>query len=429
MRLLLVYPTHRPMRHARPVSFVPPLGLGMVAAVTPPDVRVTLTDAYIEPIDYDRRADLVAITGLTPAAPQAYRIADEFRRRGAKVVMGGMHATVMSEEALEHVDAVVQGEAELVWPRLVSDFKAGRLERIYRSDEHPDMSRLPWPRRDLFNTRRYVVRRPIESSRGCPFRCMYCSDAMVFGDKYRFRPVEDVVEEIRANRWQGRYVFFVDNNIVGKPTRAKELFEALIPLRIRWTAQASITVARDPELVKLAARSGCKGVLVGLETLRADTLREIGKPVDPARYKEYVARLQKAGIWVQGEFIFGFDDDDPGVFERTLEFAMDARLDAARFAILKPYPGTRLYREWDAAGRIETRDWSRYHSENVTYRPATLTAEELTRGRNWAYDEFGSLGSIWKRIGFRKKHWPLLWLVNLGNRSFKNTRRRDATTR
>lgn len=400
-----------------------------LAAYTPAGVRVRILDAYVERLDVDQltrgreRPDLVGIGALTPQANHAYHIADEFRRRGVPVVMGGIHPTALPEEALQHADSVVLGEAEGVWPRLIADFQAGRLQPRYQARGHPDLAGLRWPRRDLCPTWRYWVKWPVETSRGCPFNCFYCVDSTVFGPRYRFRPVEEVVEEIRS-LGRPRYIFFVDNNIVGNLERAKELFEALIPLGIRWTAQASITISRDEELLRLARRSGCIGVLIGLETLKKGLLRKIGKPVDPARYKEQIARIRRHGILVQGEFIFGFDEDDPSVFAETVRFAEEARLDSARFAILKPYPGTRLFEMWMRAGRITSTDWSLYHTRHVVFRPAQLTPEQLSRGRDWAYNRFGSLRSIWRRVGLTRRHAPLIWAVNLGNRAFKNSLRR-----
>ena len=400
-----------------------------LAAYTPPGVRVRILDAYLERLDFNAltrgpgRPDLVGIGALTPQANHAYHIADGFRRRGVPVVMGGIHPTALPQEALGHADSVVLGEAERVWPRLLADFGAGRLRARYRARQYLDLAGLRRPRRDLCPAWRYWVKWPVETSRGCPFRCFYCSDSTVFGPRYRFRPVEEVVEEIRS-LGRPRYVFFVDNNIVGNISRAKELFEALIPLGIRWTAQASITISHDEELLRLARRAGCIGVLIGLETLKVGLLRKIGKPVDPARYREQIARIRRFGILVQGEFIFGFDEDDPSVFEETVRFAEEAGLDSARFAILKPYPGTRLFEMWMKAGRITTTDWSLYHTRNVVFRPAQLSPEELSRGRDWAYDRFGSLRSIWRRVGLGRRHAPLVWAINLGNRAFKNSLRR-----
>jgi len=315
---------------------------------------------------------------------------------------------------------VVLGEAENTWPDLVRDFLAGRMKRVYSNPERPDLAQYRWPRRDLLSRRKYLMFNLLETSRGCPFSCMYCSNSTVYGTQYRFRPVEEVAEEIRSMK--ARFFVFVDNNIVGNPARAKELFRALIPLRIKWVGQASITMAYDEELIRLAKRSGCLGVLVGLETLKKNVLKTIGKPVDPDRYVEYVARIQRHGIFVQGEFIFGFDEDDESVFEETLAFAERAKLASARFAILKPYPGTRLYDQWLSEGRLTEQDWSKFHSRHVVYRPAHLTAEQLNEGRDHCYARFASIKSLWRRVGITPPNAPLIWAMNLANFRFRNSR-------
>ena len=422
-RIKLIYPTHRPLKHPRFKNLAPPYNLAVVAANTPPEADVEITDAYVERIDYRERVDLVGITSLTASIAGAIDIARRFRRRGVPVVMGGIHPTALPEETLQYCDAVVAGEAETTWPALVRDFMAGRMKSLYACDRKPDLAGMPLARRDLLNPRRYWCFNLIETSRGCPFDCMYCSDSTIYGPRYRFRPVEDVVEDIRSLPTR-RLVVFLDNNIVGNRARAKELFRALIPLKIRWVGQASITMAYDEELLDLAARSGCLGVLVGLETLRADVLAKIGKPVDPGKYKEYIARIQKRGIFVQGEFIFGFDEDDPGVFRRTVDFAEEAKLGAARFAILKPYPGTRLYTQLLRDGRITTCDWANYHTRNVVFRPKQLTVEELVTGRDLAYRRFASPRSMLKRLGFRGRRSLLMWAVNVANMMFRNSRSR-----
>lgn len=420
MKLKLIYPTHRHFNHKRLFNVAIPFNLCVLAANTPKDVDVSLTDAYLEDVDYNERIDLVGITCLTPSALQAYKVADAFRDKGVKVVLGGIHPTALPDEALKHADAVVTGEAEGVWKKVIEDCRAGRLGGVYAAETKPDLAGMPFPRRDICARGTYLTRALVETSRGCPFNCMYCSDWVIYGHKYRFRPVEEVVEEIKSMR--KRFIFFVDNNIAGNINRAKRLFEALIPLRIKWVGQTSITFGYDEEAVKLAARSGCLGVLVGLETLNKNLLKTIGKPVDPETYIETIARIQRHGIFVQGEFIFGFDEDDPGVFKKTVDFAIRAKLGSARFAILKPYPGTRIYDKLKSEGRLKNLDWEKYHTSNVVYEPVGLTAEELASGRDRAYNEFASIGSIYKRVGLTKKRSALIWLVNLANRGFKNTR-------
>jgi radical SAM superfamily enzyme YgiQ (UPF0313 family) len=420
MKLKLIYPTHRHFNHKRLLNVTIPLNLCVLAANTPKDVDVSFKDAYIQDIDYNEHVDLVGITCLTPSAFQAYKIADRFRDKGTKVILGGIHPSAMPEEALKHSDAVVVGEAEGVWDNVIEDSKAGRLSGIYESETKPDLIGMPFPKRDICLPKKYIFRNLVETSRGCPFNCMYCSDWLIYGPKYRFRPIEEVVEEVKSMK--KKFIFFVDNNIVGNMDRAKQLFEALIPLKIKWFGQGSVNLGYDEEACKLAARSGCLSILFGLETLKKDVLKTIGKPVDPGRYIESISRVQKYGVNVQGEFIFGFDGDTPDVFKKTLDFAIKAKLGSARFAILKPYPGTRLYDDLQKEGRLKNIGWEKFHTSNVLFDPIGLTEEELSMGRDWAYNEFASISSIYKRVGFAKKYAILFWLMNLANRKFKNNR-------
>jgi len=420
LRLNLVLPTHRKLRKPRFRSLSPPYSLAVVAGNTPRDVDVAITDQYIEPIRYDSRWDLVGITSLTANFAGACEVARQFKKRGVPVVMGGIQPTAMPEYALKYCDAVLLGEAEGTWPRLIEDFRAGRMQKIYRARNHPDLAGIAWARRDLIKKHKYIFSNFIETSRGCPFNCEYCSNHTVYGQRYRFRPVEEVVDEIRSIRG-GNFFVIVDNNVVGNPERAKELFAALIPLRIKWVGQASITFAYDRELVRLARRSGCIGLLVGLETLKSGVLKRVGKPLDPRRYMENIKTIQDAGIFVQGEFIFGFDEDEPSVFDETLTFAQEAGLASARFAILKPYPGTRLFDRLSAEGRIDSLDWSSYRARNVAFKPKGMTMQQLADGRNRAYDEFFSFRSTLQRVGMRKKNWPLLWLMNMMTNLTKNS--------
>ena len=417
----LINPTHRPLKRPRLKNLAMPLNLAVIAANTPDECEVKITDTYVERINWAKRPDLVGITTLTASSAGAIEVARKFKAIGSTVVMGGIQTTAMPEQMLAHCDAVVCGEAENTWPELVRDFLSGRMKKIYAADP-PDLADYRRPRRELVKRRKYFVNNLIETSRGCPFDCMYCSNSTVYGKAFRFRQVGDIVEEIRA--MPGRFFVIVDNNVAGHPGRAKELFRALIPLRIKWVGQASITMGYDEELLRLAARSGCMGVLVGLETLKKDVLKTIGKPVDPKRYIEIIKRFQKHGIFVQGEFIFGFDEDDETVFEETLEFAERARLDSARFAILKPYPGTRFYDQCVKEGRLSEFDCSKYHSRHVVYQPVLLTPEQLRNGRDWCYRQFASFRSMWRRIGLTKRHAPLIWAMNLANHQFKNSRSR-----
>jgi radical SAM superfamily enzyme YgiQ (UPF0313 family) len=295
-----------------------PLNLGMLAALTPPDIEVSIVDEVVERVNFDEQVDLVGISCTTTVVPRAYEIAAEYRKRGVKVVLGGTHPTLIPHEAVKHSDSVCIGEAEGSWGEILADFKRGKLKQVYRNDGYCSLEGLPIPRRDLFDAEHYLPIHGIQTTRGCPFACDFCAVTAIFGHKYRFRPVKDVLAEI--DTLEHRYVFFYDDNIVGNPGYSRELFRSLIPYKKRWIGQASTTVIRDPDLLRLMAKSGCKGLFVGFESLSEENLRQSHKKHnDPRQYKEVAKRLHDLGIAISGAFVFGLDNDDNTVFERTLE--------------------------------------------------------------------------------------------------------------
>jgi len=378
---------------------MPTLGLLRVAAATPPEWTVSILDEKVEPIDCARPVDLVGITGMTPAIGRAYEIADAFRARGVPVVMGGIHVSMLPEEALKHCDAVLIGEAEGLWPRLLADLRQGRLRRIYRHlgrhqgrhegrhEGFPPLTGLGSPDWSLYDGKRYLPFHCVESSRGCPHGCEFCSVTEYFGGFYRTRPPAEVEEEIRGLRpFEGRFtlknvVFFVDDNIAGRRTHARELLTRLVPYRLKWLGQASTAIARDDELLHLCRQSGCMGLLIGFETLSREKLRAVGKGFNsPEAYLDVIRKIHDHGIGISGAFVFGLDGDDEGVFDRTYEFVQKAKLESPYFSILTPYPGTRLYARLSGDGRIIDHDWSNYNTNTVVYRPQGMTARQLHDG-------------------------------------------------
>ncbi len=372
---------------------LPPLNLLYLAALTPRDIEVTLTDEHVDKIDFEEEVDLVGITSLTATAPRAYEIADEFRKRGIKVVLGGIHPSVLPQEAVQHADAVVIGEAENLWPQVIEDFTKERLKKFYQSSQKPSLENLPLPRRDLLQGKRYLTKNFIQTTRGCPFNCDFCSVTMFFGKRHRFRPIADVIKEIES--LNGNFTVFADDNVAAHTKYAKELFKALVPCKKRWFSQADLTIAQDEELLRLAAKSGCEGLYIGLESLTDVGLKKFKKQIN---FKEAVNRLKSYGIRVEGSFIFGFDSDDKKVFEKTLKFAQELRLDMVTFHLLTPLPGTKLYEKLEEENRIVERDWSKYDLSTVVFEPKQMTREELQEGVRWAMQEFYSLFSITKRL-------------------------------
>ena len=407
MKILLISPENKKSIYAYTKEDVkafwfPKLGLPTIAANTPPDVEVRIVDECVEDIDFNVDVDLVGISVMTYLAPRAYEIAAKFRARGVKVVLGGIHVSMCPEEAKEHADSIVVGESEKTWPILVEDFRRGELKSLYEEKDLPKLENLPIPRRELFKPNSYWTTNCVQTSRGCPFACDFCTVTIFGGNQFRLRPIEQVIEEVQ--RLKKGFVVFVDDNIAGNKAYAKQLFKALIPLKINWGSQASLTMARDPELLDLAAKSGCTALFIGVESISEENLAAANKRFNKVdKYKEEFRRFHDYGILIQTGMIFGFDHDDESAFERTVEFLEENNIELAMFNILTPLPGTNLYKRMDAEGRIIDRDWSHYDGRHVVFKPKLMTPETLQEGFLWAYHKFFSYPSIIKRIV------PSLW--------------------
>jgi radical SAM superfamily enzyme YgiQ (UPF0313 family) len=404
----------------------PKLGLLTVAGLTSPDIEVSLTDENIEDIDFDKDVDLVGILAMTPTAGRAYRIAEAFRKRGKHVVLGGLHPSALPEEAIQYADAVVIGEAEGIWPGLLSDLRAGKLKRFYRRNAFVNLQELKSPRRDLIKPDAYYVSNVIETSRGCPFQCSFCSVSLFFGKTYRFRPINAVVNEVE--RFKGPYFAIVDDNIAGHRRRAIELFRALVPHKRKWIGQATTAFALDEGLVNSAAKAGCAVLFIGYESLSTDSLNEVGKTINIVeRYREGIKRMHDSGICVHGSFLFGFDNDDESVFERTVTFINEAKVDSASLTILTPNPGTPLYRKLLAEGRIINNDWWKSGRGEATwrppivFRPKRMSPEALFEGWRRAVKECYSSRSILKRMKTPGRDWFLRLKINLGFKAWAKT--------
>ena len=418
MKLHLIAPTKKGETYLFNRGLLAPLGLLYLAAYTPGDVELQLIDENVERVDFSDRPDLVGITTMTATAPRAYEIADRYRKLGARVVLGGVHASMVPEEALEHADSVVIGEAEGIWPRVLNDAGAGRLEPIYRQDGHIDFKRPLLPRRDVIDPKRYWSANVVQTSRGCPHDCNFCSVTAFNGRGYRSREIDNVLAEVetlsRNNLMRRKAVAFVDDNISADPKRAKELFKALIPMKIAWGSQASITFANDEELVALAAESGCHFLFVGLETLSPKALTEMGKRQNKVeRYADALRLLKKYKINVMGAFVFGFDSDDESVFQDTLDFAIENKILVAQFATLTPYPGTRLYKQLVEENRLEPGFWHDPSWVNrVVFKPGKMSAERLFEMTRQVQRDFYSYRSIMKRMSLRRR-WSYWLAFNL----------------
>jgi radical SAM superfamily enzyme YgiQ (UPF0313 family) len=422
MRIGLVQPaqTGGPGKGLRGRVFhVPPMALAVLASHTPPEIDVQVRDENVERAEFAQTPDLVGITSLTSTAPRAYELSRRFRQAGAKVVLGGIHVSAVPDEAASHADAVVVGEGESVWGQVVADARYGSLKKFYHA-EKPDMETTPYPRRDVFDKKRYFLRSLVQTARGCPFDCDFCSVTRFFGKRLRFRPVPAVVEEVR--RLKTKFITFVDDNITGDLTYARELFGALKPLNVRWICQTAMGIAYKPEVLKLAYESGCRGIFVGFESILPSNLREAGKSFNiVSKFKDAIRRVHDSGINVEGAFIFGFDHDDPDIFERTVDFALSAGIDFCQFGILTPFPGTLLYDKMESAGRIFDRDWSNYDVMHAVFRPQQMSPERLEEGARWAHREFYSVRSTITRVlslGKRIQYLIPMLLLNSSYRAY-----------
>ena len=423
MKIVLISPKGPLYRHRggifkRSLRYAP-LTLTTLAALVPPDLDVSLqlVDEGIDDVDAGLDADLVGLTVITGTAMRAYELAARFRARGIAVVLGGPHVTLVPEDAQPHADAIVVGYAEETWPRLLRDFAAGRMAPRYVQSPGLSLANQPFARRDLLPRNRFITNDVFEATRGCVHSCEFCVVPSAWGLKPFQKPVEDVVADIRQTR--ARKLIFVDLNLIADPGYAARLFEALIPLRVQWYGLATTLLGDDPELLALMARSGCRGILIGLESLSGKNLRETRKGFNsPDKYSDLVAALHRHRIALQGCFVFGLDHDTPSVFMETARFVVDARIDLPRFAAVTPFPGTPLFKRLDQEGRILTRNWELYDGQHVVFQPAQMSVEQLQRGIEEAWRFAYSARSIARRIVASPSPWPVRVGANLAYRFY-----------
>lgn len=436
MKILLVSPERERKKEEAFLFRLSFLNLPYIAAVTPPDTEVRIVDEAYEKVPFDEKFDLVGITAQTPAAPRGYQVSREFKRRGIPVVMGGVHASMLPEEALEHVDAVVIGEAEEIWPNLIEDLKKGQLKKIYQANGFVNPKTLPIPKRELLNGSFYFPLKLIETTRGCPHRCDFCGVSKFFGFRYRSRPIKEIDSELQTLFQKGpvmnpflkktlslfskdlpyflkrRLLYIIDSNIAGDRRFALELVSLLKEYDLLWYGHAPVSVAFDEELLQGFSESGCIALNIGFESFSTKNLQTMGKAFNqPSQYSEAVRRIHEHGIGIMGTFIVGLDDDDPGVFQRIIDFCITERLDWALTFIMAPYPGTDSFIRLEREGRILSKDWGKYDSLHAVHQPLLMTVEELERGMRRVWKEVFSLPSLYKRILKRPWIHPLFYGV------------------
>jgi len=362
----------------------------------PGNVETKIIDEDIEPVDFATDADIIGISFMTYNAPRAYEIADQFRAQGKTVIFGGYHSSFMKEEAIQHADSVCLGEAELNIPRMIEDYRADRLKLFYKSDL-VNLDTLPILNRSLINKKAYFVSNVLQATRGCYHRCTFCSVAPFNQYKLRNRPIGKVLEELKS---MGRYILFMDDNLTLNREYAKELFTQMIPMKKKWFSQCGVGIADDDELLYLAAKSGCRGLFIGFESLSQQSLSTWKKHCNRKRdYLEVVRKLHKKGIAICAAFVFGCDEDNRDVFATTLDFLLEANVETIQSTRLTPFPGTPLFKQMQKEGRLIDNDWSHYDFFHVVFQPLHMNPETLHLGTAWLQKEFYSYKNISRRIG------------------------------
>ncbi len=426
MKLLLIAPAGLEVQGVKG-KHIHHLNLAVIAALaTPYFDEVRIVEEEFERLDLNESADLVGITMMSCQAPRGYYLADHFRKRGIPTICGGSHASFMVEECSGHFDSVVINEVEMIWDEIMEDFQADRLKPVYHTDKLIDLKDLPMPRKDLFfETGSTLNAQVLQTGRGCPLGCNFCTVTLMYGKTFRTRPVEHVVEEIK--RYPSRLFFFVDDNIFLSRNYAYELCEALIPLKIKWGSQGSLElICKDENLLKLAARSGCISLFVGIESVDQKTLDAAHKSFNMVKnYEENIRKMHRAGINVVGAFIFGFEQDTPDTFQQVYDFAMRNRLAMLNMGIMTPFPGTEVYEKTKREGRIFDRDWEHYTGSNLVWNHPNMSKDEIEEHYSDFRRRFYAWPSIFKRFWANRAH-PLYYFgMNFTHwwRTYRNPRR------
>jgi len=432
-KILLVSPARQRDKNEDFVFKMPFLNLPYLAAVTPADYDVSIVDEEHEQVDFEAGASLVALSAQTPVAPRAYQIAKQFKMRGTPVVMGGVHASTLPDEALKHVDSVIIGEGEFVWKEVLEDFEKGHLKSVYKSGTDYDLAGLSWPRRDLLNPKFYIPLTMLETTRGCPHKCDFCGVSRFFGHHYRKRPLEEVVNEIQSIFGNGfrhtfnhylsklgidlpyfierRLIYFIDSNFAADQAYTRELMKTLAELDVLWWGHTTVDIANDEGFLRQMKESGCIAVNIGFESLSSENLKAMRKSfAGSVDYSEAIKKIHANGIGIMGTFVVGFDGEDTSIFNTIYDFVMENRLDWALVFIRTPYPGTMLFETLEKEDRILTREWEKYDTLNCVFEPIGMTPLELENGLRKIWKDVFSLKSIYHRILRRPRVHPMFYL-------------------
>lgn len=412
MKLLLITASSneiKNIRKSRVIGFQQ-CTMPYLAALTPPDWDIEHIDEEVEKVNFENSYDLVAITFHTPSANHAYNIATKFREKGIIVAMGGPHVTLMPQEAERYADVIFVGESEITWPQFIYEFEKKQYRSKYICASPPELDGIPMSRKDLFH-RKDHSNGIMFATRGCPNKCEFCTISVMYKNKLRKRPIEEVTREYAS--FKGKVIIFWDDNISADLEYSKKLFKAIAPYKKWWSSQASINAGKDDEFLELAAKSGCKQLFLGIESISQKSLNSANKSFNKVEdFYKTINKIHSYGISVQAGVVFGFDHDTKEIFKDTLDFLENAGVQNATFNILTPYPGTSLFSRLEAENRILTYDWSKYNARaDVVYTPKNMSSEELIEGFIWANERFYSLKSIAKRLS--KSTAGLYWTLPL----------------
>lgn len=401
-----------------------PLALPTLAALTPPDVDVAITDEYVEPIDFDEKVDLVGITGMTNVIPRAYEIGDEYRRRGVKVVMGGIHVSTLPEEAIQHCDSVVIGEAEELWQQVIKDTKVDKLQKDYRAQNLPDISNSPVPRWELLKNSSYHYF-TIQTGRGCPNGCDFCSVTEFNGTKFRHKKIERVLEEIALLQKidPRKLIFFADDNLLSVPKYTEELCKSLSPYKnLFWMCQSSINRLQNDSLLELMYEAGCRIVFVGFESVSQDSLISLNKGhVNLVEeYDKTIEKIHSHKIAVFGSFILGTETDDQNVFDDIIQFIDKTNIGFPMVSVLTALPGSKLFQRMAKEDRVFSRAWQDYICDSPTYEPKNMSYNQLNDGHKYVLQQIYDYNNLFKRL---QQLWGKgIFVSNRRDKRFSKTR-------
>lgn len=408
----------RPMDSEMKRKMSPPLSLVTLASMTPPEHHVYIEDENIELLNFTDTPDVVGVTVNVDTVYRAFEIAEIYKKKGCKVVFGGIHASAHPEEMLTACDAVCIGEAEEVWHSILEDCQTDTLKKTYHNPNPTDLSLVPLPDWNLIKKKKYLYYNIIVASRGCPFKCEFCYNSCDYvSGKYRNRPVDDIIEEIK--RLNTKQVMFIDDNLIGNLRWVNELLEKMKPMKLVWHAAVSTNIVHHPELITAMAAAGCRSLFIGFESINPNSIKSVNKSQNKIPdYERLIQLLHDNGIMINASLAFGFDHDTPDTFDETLEWLVRNKVETMTGHILTPYPGTILYKRFKEEGRIICNDLTKYNTSHVTFQPKNMTPQQLRDGYMGMYKRFYSYKNIFSRMPENKRLVPSYLLFNFGYRKF-----------